>query len=298
MVPALFIPLEAFPLTANGKIDRKALPLPDISQLQATYVAPRTETEQLLCEIWQDLLGIERVGITDNFFALGGHSLLAMRLVAKVDERFGIEVVLRDIFAQPVLKQQAVVIEASEPSQDRPRLSMVPRTGVLPLSFSQLRLWLLDRIDGGRAHYNMPWAVRLIGRLVTVAMEQAFATIVARHEVLRTSYKFGEDGEALQIIRPFSSFSLEITDLDDVESEEQAELVQQLADAEAAKAFDLSSDLMLRARLLRLGECEHVLLMTLHHIASDGWSMGVLISELTALYSAFSEGRANPLPAL
>ncbi|MES2296356.1 MAG: amino acid adenylation domain-containing protein, partial [Pseudomonadota bacterium] len=300
MVPAAFVFLDSIPLTQNGKVDRKALPEPDASDLHAAYVAPRTSMEETLCALWQDVLGVARVGITDNFFQLGGHSLSATRLAAKINHHFQVKLPLKALFIAQNLEQLAQAISALDNGDELHALTPVPRHQDMLASFAQQRLWLIDQIDGGSAHYNMPGALHLRGALELAALERAVAAILERHESLRTCFKAGADGQVLQVIQAprSTAIAVPLSDLSHLPKGEQESQVQACLSDEASQAFDLSGDLMLRARVLKLAHDEHLLLVTMHHIASDGWSMAILINEFSALYGAFAQGQDNPLPAL
>ncbi|NQY62740.1 MAG: non-ribosomal peptide synthase/polyketide synthase, partial [Alteromonadaceae bacterium] len=298
MVPSAFVVLDKLPLTANGKVDRKALPNPDMPQQLSEYVAPSSETEIVLCEIWQDVLDIERVGITDNFFELGGHSLLATQVIAKINQKFTVELALKTIFTFKNIEQMVPELLKQDQVLARPNLKPVSRDQILLPSFAQQRLWLLDKIDGGSAHYNMPTALKLRGELDKDALEKALETIVERHESLRTCFAEDEKGQAIQIIRSADDFSVKCTDLSELEEAARESALSEVISSEADTVFDLSHDLMLRACLVQLGSQEHVLLVTMHHIASDGWSMSLLINEFSTLYNAFTKGEADPLAPL
>jgi amino acid adenylation domain-containing protein/non-ribosomal peptide synthase protein (TIGR01720 family) len=302
MIPAVFVTLDALPLTPNGKIDRKALPEPTQSNVEedADYAAPRTPAEQMLAAIWSDLLGRERVGIHDNFFALGGHSLLATQLAARVRIESGADLPLRTLFEAPTVAGLAALLDADASlAEQRPPLTAQPRTGRPPLSFAQQRLWFLQQFDRDLTAYNVPAAVRLSGQLDRAALHSSLQAIVARHETLRTTFRL-DDGQPIQVIDPTATLDLPLIDL----AARQANLrpaqreveVQRLALEEAQQPFDLERGPLIRTRLLRLSESEHVLLLCMHHIVGDGWSLGVLIQELAALYPA--QPAAAPLPAL
>ncbi|MCP4996507.1 MAG: amino acid adenylation domain-containing protein, partial [Gammaproteobacteria bacterium] len=297
MIPATFVSLNNFPLTPNGKVDRRALPDPDFTAGVSTgYVAPGTPTEATLAAIWADILGVSQVGIHDDFFELGGHSLLATQVVARIRDMFQIELPLRDLFERPTIAQLADrVSQAQEPA--RPPIQPMEHKGDLPLSFAQQRLWFLDHLEGPRATYNIPGAIRLTGSLNIRALQQSFTEIIRRHESLRTTF-LTTDGQAQQIIHSEPTFVLPVIDLQHLSSMEQTQCISPLAFAEAQRPFDLSSNLMLRAILVQQDQDDFVLLVTMHHIASDGWSMGVLIQEVSALYAAFVQGRPSPLPDL
>ena len=263
-------------------------------------MAPRTPTEELLAEIWAKLLDIERVGIHDNFFDLGGHSLLATQVVSRMREAFEVEIPLRRLFEVPTVAGLAESIEAARRAGQNlqaPPILPVPRDGDLPLSFAQQRLWFIDQLEPGISAYNIPAAVRLKGPLNLAALEQSLNEIVKRHEALRTTFARWMDGPT-QVIAPTLTITLPVVDLRELSESERETEVRRLVTAEAQRPFDLSRGPLLRVTLLRLGEEEHVGLLTMHHIVSDGWSTGILIREMAVLYVAFSAGRSSPLPAL
>ncbi len=297
MIPSAFVSLDTLPLTPNGKVDRRSLPAPDLSnQDLAIYVPPQTPTQELMAAIWADILNLEQIGIHDNFFELGGHSLIATQVVVRIRDMFQIELPLRDLFEQPTIAQLAHrVTLAQKPA--RPPIQPVNRTDMLPLSFAQQRLWFLDQLEGPSATYNNPGTVRLTGALNIRALQQSFAEIIRRHESLRTTFST-VDGQAQQTIQPASTFILPVIDLQHLPPIEQTQRITALARAEAHQSFNLSSDLMLRAMLVQQRQDDFMLLVTMHHIASDGWSLGVLIQEVSELYAAFSWGRPSPLPEL
>jgi aryl carrier-like protein len=289
--------LDALPLTPNGKLDRRALPAPsDTAFGQHAYEAPEGELESTLASIWSELLGVQRIGRHDDFFALGGHSLLAVQLASRIRARLGCEVALAELFAQPTLAGFAQRV-ASAHASVLPVIVPAAREGALPLSFAQQRLWFLAQLDArAAAAYAMPGGVRLRGALDVAALQAALDRIVARHEALRTSFASVE-GEPVQVIAaPEVGFALTHEDLSGHAAPE-AEL-ERLAAEEAGAPFDLEHGPLIRGRLVRLADDDHVLLVTMHHIVSDGWSMGVLVNELSALYAACSQGQPDPLPAL
>jgi amino acid adenylation domain-containing protein len=302
MVPAVFVLLDALPLMSNGKIDRRALPSPDRSrpELDKAFVAPRTPTEELLAEIWAQLLDIEPIGIHDNFFDLGGHSLLATQLVSRMREAFQVEIPLRRLFEVPTVAGLAESIEAARQAGSNllaPPILPVPRNGDLALSFAQQRLWFFDQLEPGLSAYNIPAAVRLKGPLNLAALEQSLNEIVKRHESLRTT--FGKvEGRPTQVIAPTLTIKLPVVDLRKLAASERETEVRRLVTAEAQRPFDLSRGPLLRGSVLRLGDEEHVGLLTMHHIVSDGWSTGILVREVATLYVAFCAGGSSPLPIL
>jgi len=300
MVPSQFVVLDALPLTPNGKVDRKALPAPEANALAREYVAPRTPAEELVALAWADLLALPRVSAFDNFFDLGGHSLLATRLVSRLRRSFGVDVPLRSLFEWPTvagLAAEAERLVREGAGLSAPPLLPAARDGELPLSFAQQRLWFLDQLEPGLASYNIPTAVRLEGDLDVGALRRALTEMVLRHESLRTVFT-ESDGSPLQVILPASPVALEVTDLTSLPSGEREAEARRLAAEEAQTPFDLSTGPLLRAALIRISDSEHVFLLTMHHIVSDGWSLGVLIEEVGALYEAYVRGKESPLPEL
>jgi len=297
MVPAVFVRMEQLPLLPNGKVDRRALPPPDQIAPEGDYQAPRTQVEEVLCGIWEQVLEKERVGADDDFFELGGHSLLATQVMSRVRQAFRIDVALRLLFEHSTPARLAHVIEAemhgrSEPLPPVRRLS---QGSTAPLSFAQQRLWILDKLEPNSAVYNLPSALRMDGSLDTGGLERSFEEIIRRHEVLRTTFAI-VDGEPLQIIGPPVHAALSFVDLSQ-SSDSEAE-ARRLAREEAAKPFDLTRGPLLRAMLVRLAEERHLLLVTLHHIVADGWSVTLLVQELCALYDAYRSGKESPLAEL
>jgi amino acid adenylation domain-containing protein len=303
MVPSVFVPVDAMPLTPSGKVDRRALPEPEGTAGQGGgYVAPRSPTEQLLAQAWSELLGVERVGASDGFFGLGGHSLLATRMVSRVREMFGVELPLRAVFEAPVLRDLAGRIDRAgrdgdDPLAAPPLVPMAPENDA-PLSFAQERLWFIEQLTGGGGGYNMSPSVRLAGEIDPAALEQALAELVRRHEPLRTAFR-EVDERPVQHVLPADVFQLSFEELPvgtDKDARE-AEVVRRATEF-AAEPFDLAAGPLFRARLIRIAPDDHVLLMAMHHAAGDGWSMGILFRELFALYDAFRAGEPSPLPPL
>ncbi|MDH3476203.1 MAG: amino acid adenylation domain-containing protein, partial [Rhodospirillales bacterium] len=291
MVPAAFVELDELPLTANGKLDREALPAPQGSGLAAGYVAPRTPEEILLCELVAELLGLQRVGLADNFFHLGGHSLMATRLAAQIRERLARELPIRTIFDTPVLGDLAGALRALPKAG--PPLAALARPGELPLSFAQARLWFLHRLEGANPNYNIPVGLRLNGALDAEALERALQDLLVRHESLRTLL-VEREGAPEQHILPAEAAPSPLHTLPSaVESFED-----ELATA-AAHRFDLANEIPFRATLWQLGPEEHALLLLLHHSAADGWSIAPLLEDLATAYAARLQGEApafTPLP--
>ncbi len=302
MVPSAFVMLNALPLTPNGKLDRNALPAPDWSRrdLENTFVAPRTPVEEMLAGIWKRVLGIEQVGVHDNFFEMGGHSLLATQLVSRVREAFQIELPLRHIFESPTIAELAEYVEIAQRAAEgvhAPPIQPASRERELPLSFAQQRLWFLDQLEPNSPFYNLSDAVRLTGPFDANAFERALNEIVRRHEALRTTFA-SVDGRAVQVIAPSLQIPLTITDLRAVPASAREAKAMELAAEEAQRSFDLARGPLLRARLLRMRDDEHIVLLTMHHIVGDNWSSNVLTQEIAALYDAFVNGRSSPLPEL
>ncbi|HYH81173.1 MAG TPA: amino acid adenylation domain-containing protein, partial [Longimicrobium sp.] len=296
MVPSALVALDALPLSEHGKVDRRALPTPE---LEPPDPAPGEggDTARALAEIFREVLGAPRVGPGDDFFELGGHSLLAMQALSRVRQRWGVELPVRVVFEAPGVAALAARVDAAraEPAAPRPPLRPVRRDGELPLSFAQQRLWFLHRLEPESAFYNIPTAVRLTGALDAAALRRALGEIVHRHEALRTVFLPTPDGSA-QVVHPAPrAFPLPVHDLAGLERPRADAEAMRIARAEAEAPFDLTRDLMLRGVLVRVRPDEHLLVLDLHHVAGDGWSLGVLFGELAALYAAFSRGEPSPL---
>jgi amino acid adenylation domain-containing protein len=303
MTPAAFVTLDALPLTPNGKIDRRALPAPEQSrpELAEAFVAPRNPVEELLAGAWADVLEIERVGVHDNFFDLGGHSLLATKLFSRIRDAFQVGLPLAALFEAPTIAALAERIESEKREEQGaslpPLTPVAQKAGHLPLSYTQQRLWFLDQLEPGSSAYNIPAAVRLTGALDAEAFARSFNEIARRHESLRATF-VTVNGQAAQLIAPAQPVDLPVTDLSGLPETRREVEATRMAAEEARRPFDLARGPVLRLRLLKLGDEEHIALMTMHHIISDGWSIGILIRELAALYEAFTAGRPSPLPEL
>jgi amino acid adenylation domain-containing protein len=301
MIPSSFVALGELPLTRNGKIDRQALAAIEPTDEETTrYTAPTNEYEEILAGIWARLLGVGRVGIHDDFFELGGHSLLATQLLSRVREVFHVEVALRPLFENPTVAGLAAQVTAASRAGhgagDVP-VTRVARDGGLALSFAQQRLWFIHQLEPGSVFYNVSSALHLRGELDVDALERSLTEIVRRHEVLRTTFP-EVDSRPVQVIAPAGKLSLRVVELGGLAADAREAEVTRLATEEASRPFDLARGPLLRVTLLRLSEEEHVALFTMHHIISDGWSMGVLVRELSALYRAFSRGEESPLSEL
>ncbi|WP_323156039.1 amino acid adenylation domain-containing protein, partial [Pseudomonas alvandae] len=302
MVPSAFVRMESFPLTANGKLDRKALPVPQEDAFaREAYEAPLGEIEVVLAGIWSELLGVGQIGRHDNFFALGGHSLMAVRLVSRI-AALGAELPLATLFASPTLKTMALAIEARRDAGAVARASIRPlsRDESLPLSFAQQRLWFLAQLDSGISNaYHIPLALRLRGQLNADGLQQALDALWSRHEALRSVFVIQEGEVEVRLMA--SDQGLPLREIDLLASDAETELAK-LCTEEARAPFDLATGPLIRACLIKVPVAasadEHVLLLTLHHIVSDGWSLGILLPELSALYTAFSNHQASPLSPL
>ena len=300
MVPAVFVSLEALPLTPNGKINRRALTAPMELNSEHGFVPPRTPTEEVIASIMATVLGREIIGIHDNFFELGGHSLLATQVISRLRETFAVELPLRCLFESSTVAELNELIwirRQTASGVTTSTINQAPRDTPPPLSLSQARLWFLHQLESQSASYNMPTALQMTGKLKIAALEQAIAAIVQRHEILRTSFRL-MNNNPVQVIDPTATVTLTVVDLQGLESHEQSAKVQQLITSDAQKPFDVNNCPLLRLSLLQLSQDSHVLVLTMHHIISDGWSMGVFIHELSTLYQAFTLGEVSPLPAL
>ncbi|MFE5711065.1 amino acid adenylation domain-containing protein [Streptomyces sp. NPDC056501] len=288
MVPSTFVTLDALPLTPNGKLDRRALPAPDV-EAGAAHRAPRTPREEILCGLFAEVLGVGAVGADDGFFDLGGHSLLAARLITRVRAALGVEMTVRDLFQAPTPAGLAGRLDAAV--RARPALRPVPRPEAPPLSFAQQRLWFFGRVENSPL-YNVPFALRLRGALDSGALQEALADAVRRHEALRTLFPESETGPWQDVLPAEQSkipWEFVATDA--------ARLEDDLS-AAARRPFDLTAGLPVRAALFTIAEDDHVLLLVLHHIVCDGWSMGVLAREVAAGYTARATGRPTAAPPL
>jgi amino acid adenylation domain-containing protein len=297
MVPAAYVRMERLPLTPSGKLDRRALPAPtgDAFARQA-HEAPATALEASLAEIWAEVLGVERVGRWDHFFGLGGHSLLAVRVVSRVRELLELKAGLAELFERPVLAEFARGLEAAERGK-LPPIEPVGRDRPLPLSFAQQRLWFLEQLGGTGSAYRIRRRLRIRGDLDRGALLRALDRVVARHEALRTTFVVVQ-GEPTQRVHPPEESRFCLAEHDVSESADPRAELRRLMEEEDGARFDLERGPLIRGRLVRLASDDHVLLLAMHHIVSDGWSMSVLMNELSALYAAFRHGDADPLPPL
>ena len=302
MVPGNFIWLEKLPLLPNGKIDRRALPPSgDLDGCnEGTVMEPRTEIEILIGQIWQEILRIDNVGVEDNFFDLGGHSLLAAQVAARMRAVFHKPVALRDLFESPTIAGLAPRVERvvrPDQEKDLPAITPVPGKGAVGLSFGQKQLFLFGQLFGGADFLNMPYAYRLEGRVDVAALKKAIQEVVNRHDPLRTAFIDTADG-ARQVVRRRLTVKLSIVDLARLPKKKRDNKLDEISKRDAARTFDLEKPPLFRTTLLRLADDQYTLLVTMHHIISDQWSMGVFRKELAALYEAFTTAMPSPLPAL
>ncbi|HEX2268089.1 MAG TPA: amino acid adenylation domain-containing protein, partial [Pyrinomonadaceae bacterium] len=305
MVPSLVIGLDRMPLGPNGKLDRRALPSPAAKlqeQVDRKHERPRTATEEVIAAVWSEVLRVERVGRRDNFFDLGGHSLMATQVITRLREAFSLELPLRTIFERPTviglaervdeeLKRTGGVIE------ELPPVTRVDREGTLPLSFAQRRLWFLDQLEPGSAFYNVPAVFRVSGPLDVMLLHDVLREVVSRHETLRTTFT-ALNGEPVAVIHPTGAVDLPLVDLSDLSPADRESKARELVSTEVRTPFDLARGPLMRVRVFRLEQEEHVVVITMHHTISDGWSIGILIEEIVKLYGAFADGGSSPLGEL
>ncbi len=299
MVPAAFVALARLPQTSGGKVDRRALPAPEVGA-GAADGAPGTPLEEIVAGIYAEVLRLERVGIHQGFFDLGGHSLLATQVISRLRATLRVDLPLRALFEAPTAAGLAARIEAARPDADAaPPIVPVPRDGAdgLPLSFAQERLWFLDHLEPGSAAYNVPGAMRLRGALDADALEWALGEVVRRHEALRTVFET-RGGRAVQVVLPPDPFPLPVEDLRGLPDAAREETLRGVVAEEVRRPFDLARGPLLRVRLLRSGDAEHVLVLVMHHVVSDAWSMGIFFGELGELYASRVGDREVPLAPL
>ncbi|WP_371726388.1 amino acid adenylation domain-containing protein, partial [Mycobacterium sp. DBP42] len=294
MVPSQIVVLDEFPLTSSGKTDRKALPEPVFTA--TTFRSPQTPTEKTVAEVFAEVLGLDQVGLDDDFFALGGDSLIAIRVSARLQSALGKDVPVRYLFDAPTVGRLAVCLDRQQGDAARPPLQVMPRPQTIPLSYAQQRLWFFDQLNGPSPVYNLAVGLRLSGDLDTAALGQALVDVVGRHESLRTLFTLaGEAPQQFVVPAEDARMSWEVVDAVSWAADRLAEA----AGAVARHSFDLSTELPLRASLFRVAQNEHVLVAVVHHIAADGWSVTPLVADLGAAYARRSEGEApdwSPLP--
>jgi len=302
MIPTRFQFMHALPLTANGKIDRKSLLEPEWLHEKDDAAKPTNPIEEIIADIWSEILSLDSVGIHDNFFEIGGHSLIATRIVSRLRRIFNIELSVRRIFESPTISELSTCVQSTRNRDDIPvipSITPISRTSDIPLSFAQQRLWFLDTLEGKNATYNMPAAIRLKGSPDLRTIRRAFNEITRRHEILRTVFKVEhEKTEPVQSIFSRLDIDVPLIDLQNVDLKDPEAETLRLALIEAQKPFDLHKGPLIRAALLQTAPDDHVLLVDMHHIISDGWSVDILIREFVARYNAFSTDEPSPLPDL
>ncbi|MCG8315621.1 MAG: amino acid adenylation domain-containing protein [Pseudomonadales bacterium] len=307
MVPGYLVTLTQWPLTPNGKIDRKALPEPDLNQRRVPYVAPRNDLEATIAGIWSQVLNVDQVGVNDNFFDLGGHSLLATQIASRIRRDLAINLQIRDLLGEPSVAAIAELLASMDAKKDtRPPIKALNLERDIPLSLGQQRLWFFEQMNPGTVANNMPAAIRLRGDLSIAALKAAFMEVSHRHHALRSAFYLGEDGQPKQQIKSDIGPLIEVVDLTHVENKDIDKEVMNRVATDRATAFDLSEGPLLRAQLLCLTQAnptkevkaEWVLLLCMHHIISDGFSINILLNELTTLYYVFANQMPSPLPAL
>ncbi|SFJ64597.1 non-ribosomal peptide synthetase [Thermoflavimicrobium dichotomicum] len=296
MVPSAFMVMDAIPLTANGKVDRQALPEPETVRYQPAGRKPQTPVEEMIAGIWSSLLPVKEIHAEDNFFALGGHSLLATQVISRINEAFRIELPLRSLFEAPTLEDLAKQVELAVRKGDQnvmPAITPVGRNqATYPVSYAQQRLWFLDRLMTERTAYHIPFALRIRGELNVESLEQSFHALIKRHESLRTVFR-EVDGQAVQMVKETDEIALDVIDL--CANEDPVQEAMRQINADLQTAFDLEQGPLFRAKLLQLATNEWILYINMHHIISDGWSMSIFIRELFSLYQAFVSGQESPL---
>lgn len=300
MVPSLFVTLERMPLTASGKINRQALPEPDRAGSLEQFIAPRTQTEEMLANIWAAELKLDAVGINDDFFTLGGHSLLLARIGARIGETFKINLSLRTLFEAATVAELAEQVEQarrSHAAETEPPLVPVPANSEPSLSFAQERLWFFDQLEPGSAAYNIPRALRLHGSLDRAALEESLRALCQRHDVLRSTFH-SIQGKPVLKVSTTATADISWLDLSAFEVAEREARATAAIQHEIGKPFDLSLGPLLRLAVVKLSDVEHVLVLTMHHIVSDGWSIGIALSELVDGYNAFVTGEVSARPQL
>lgn len=294
MVPGFIVRLDAWPLTPNGKVDRKALPLPGQAAGGSNYVAPRNDIERRLVQIWEEVLKLDQIGVQDNFFELGGHSLLATQIVSRTRKSFDVALSLRDLLTEPTISALAEKIQVGSAAGNAPAIVHADRNARIPLSFAQQRLWLLDRIEPGNIAYNVPVALRVKGGLQVSALQQAVSDVINRHEGLRTVFREDEEG-AYQYILPVQRWQTEEISLSDSTDDVVFEL-QRAVGQQIAYSFDLAAGPLFQSKLISVGEQQWVYVFVAHHIVTDGWSMGLFIREVLMAYLAYTRGLPQSLP--
>ncbi|QSB25088.1 non-ribosomal peptide synthetase [Flavobacterium sp. CLA17] len=295
LVPGFYIVLDKLPLTPNGKIDRKALPgITSADVIRKAYVAPQNETEKSLVAIWQEVLGIEKIGVTDNFFELGGHSLMIAQVINRTHKQLGKTVSFKTFFTSPSIAELSKKLQQNEYLA----IPKTPEAPSYPITASQKRLWILSQLDGGTLAYNMPATVKLTGTINAQQFEESFRLLMHRHEILRTYFKANDDGEVQQYILPAEQVNFKIAEKDYSSAENQEEAITSYLQDTNSKPFNLEEAPLVRASLIKLKEDEYVFFLSLHHIIGDGWSIELLIAEVVKTYNALLQGKEISFPEL
>ncbi|WP_281322355.1 non-ribosomal peptide synthetase [Flavobacterium aestivum] len=295
MVPGFYVALEKLPLTPNGKIDRKTLPgITGDDIIRRAYVAPRNEVEKSLVAIWQEVLGIERIGITDNFFELGGHSLIIAQVINRTHKQLGKTVSFKVFFTNPSIEGLAKQLQEN----DYLAIPKAPVAASYPLTAAQNRLWILSQLDGGSIAYNMPATVKLTGTVDAQKFEESFRLLMHRHEILRTYFKTNAEGEIQQYITPAEQINFKISEKDYSSVENKKDEIANYLQDKNSQPFDLENAPLVRASLIKLSQDEYVFFLSLHHIIGDGWSIELLIAEVVKTYNALTQGGKTNLPEL
>ncbi|WP_459209776.1 amino acid adenylation domain-containing protein [Aquimarina rhabdastrellae] len=296
MIPLYFINLSAFPLTSNGKVDKKSLPNPIELGLSDTkeYIAPENKIQSILAEIWEEILGVQKIGITDNFFEKGGHSLLMVQVINAIYKKLGKRISFQDFFKYPNIKTLSHNLLES----DYVPISTAPIATSYPLTPTQKRIWILSQLEGGALAYNMPAAVTIKGNLDVTAFEEVFNTLLKRHEILRTCFKMDEKGEIMQYVTPFEDVDFQIDKEDVSDQDNVEEAIEAVCKQKNEILFDLEQAPLLSSSIITSGENEYIFLLSLHHIIGDGWSIEVLISEIIKSYNALVQNQKPELPEI
>src|SRR6185503_19042508 len=292
MRPSRYVEMEELPRTISGKVDRRGLPEGGEGGVSEEYVEARSGIEEVIAGIWKEVLGVGRVGVHDNFFELGGHSLRATQVLGRIRGVLGVEISLKELFRRPTVEGLAAEVErrlAGGERREERKIEKVSREGEIPLSFAQHRFWFIQQLAPGSAAFNLPTSLSLKGELRKEALEAALSSVIARHEVLRTSFPV-VNHNPVQLIHPAQPFHLSLADLSLLDAELRSREVLRLANQEARRPFDLTTGPLLRGLLIKEQEQEHALLFTLHHIVSDGWSVGVVVREVSRVYEAQVRG--------
>ncbi|NET72739.1 MAG: amino acid adenylation domain-containing protein [Sphaerospermopsis sp. SIO1G2] len=301
MLPGAWMIVDSLPLTPNGKVDRRSLPVPNRTRpdLEVSYVAPGNEIEEKLAAIWTELLGLDAVGINDNFFGLGGHSLIVTQMLSRVRQDFSVHISFHQVFANPTIAAVAQLIAqgGEELQWQRPTIQRIAHQGFAPVSFSQERIYFVHKLAPENSAYQFQATMELKGNLDVEALERSLDEIVKRHEIFRTTYQEVE-GRLYQVINPHEKVSFEVVDLREISESEREIKAEKLVTTEVQTHLDMTQLPIVKWVLFQLADQEYILTHVEHHMAHDGWSFNIFLSELVALYQAFAAGKPSPLPEL